>query len=64
MPSVTSRASLKDYHFDGLQKIYYVKTVNSTDINNNNATYYGLAEIVKGWQSWYKEQKNIFDKVQ
>ena len=67
MPSVTSRASLKDYclrrlgfpvieinvdddqledriddaiqywqdyHFDGLQKIYYIKRVDSTDVNN------------------------------
>ena len=33
-------------------------------VNDNNATYYGLAEIVRSWQSWYKEQKEIFDKVQ
>ena len=76
MPSVTSRASLKDYclrrlgfpvieinvdddqledriddaiqywqdyHFDGLQKIYYVKSVNSTDINNK---YIDLTNVV------------------
>jgi hypothetical protein len=76
MPSVTSRASLKDYclrrlgfpvieinvdddqledriddaiqywqdyHFDGLQKIYYIKRVDSTDVNNkyiNLTNYY------------------------
>ena len=31
--------------------------------NDNNATYYGLAEIVRSWQSWYKENKKIFDSV-
>ena len=24
----------QDYHFDGLQKVYWIKTVNQTDINN------------------------------
>jgi len=24
----------QDYHFDGLQKVYYIKAVNATDINN------------------------------
>ena len=31
--------------------------------NDNNATYYGLAEIVRSWQSWYKEQKEIFESI-
>ena len=31
--------------------------------NDNNATYYGLAEIVRSWQSWYRENKKIFDSV-
>ena len=33
-------------------------------VNDNNATYYKLVEHIKGWQSWYKEQKKIFDNVQ
>ena len=32
-------------------------------VNDNNATYYGLAEIVRSWQSWYKEQKEIFESI-
>lgn len=76
MPSVTSRASLKDYclrrlgfpvieinvdddqledriddaiqywqdyHFDGLQKIYYIKRVDSTDVNNK---YINLTNVL------------------
>jgi len=33
-------------------------------VNDNNATYYKIVEIVKAWQSWYKENKKIFDGVQ
>ena len=33
-------------------------------VNDNNAAYYKLVEQVKGWQSWYKENKKIFDGVQ
>jgi hypothetical protein len=33
----------QDYHFDGLQKIYYVKSVNSTDISNK---YIDLNNVV------------------
>ena len=32
-------------------------------VNDNNATYYKVVEIVKAWQSWYKENKKIFDSV-
>ena len=32
-------------------------------VNDNNATYYKIVEIVKGWQLWYKENKEIFDSV-
>jgi hypothetical protein len=33
-------------------------------VNDNNATYYKIVEIVKAWQLWYKENKKIFDSVQ
>lgn len=33
-------------------------------VNDNNATYYKLAEQVKGWQEWYYKNKKIFDGVQ
>ncbi len=31
----------QDYHFDGLQKIYFIKRIDQTDINNR---YLNLAE--------------------
>lgn len=33
-------------------------------VNDNNATYYKLAEQVKAWQEWYYKNKKIFDSVQ
>jgi hypothetical protein len=32
-------------------------------VNDNNATYYKIVEIVKAWQLWYKENQKIFDGV-
>jgi hypothetical protein len=34
-----------------------------TTVNENYNTYYELVNIVKGWQSWYKTQKEIFEGV-
>jgi len=33
----------QDYHFDGLQKVYYIKRVDSTDVNNK---YIDLNNVV------------------
>ena len=33
-------------------------------VNENNGTYYEIANKLRGWQEWYKEQKKIFDRVQ
>ena len=33
-------------------------------VNDNNATYYQIAERLKGWQEWYKSQKKIFEDAQ
>jgi hypothetical protein len=35
-----------------------------TTVNDNNATYYEVANRLKAWQQWYKEQKKIFDNIQ
>ena len=32
-------------------------------VNDNNATYYKVVEIVKGWQEWYRKNKEIYDNV-
>ena len=32
-------------------------------VNDNNATYYKVVEIVKGWQDWYRKNKEIFESV-
>ena len=34
-----------------------------TTVNENYDTYYELVNIVKGWQKWYNEQKQIFESV-
>jgi hypothetical protein len=34
-----------------------------TTVNENYDTYYELVNIVKGWQKWYTEQKQIFESV-
>jgi hypothetical protein len=34
-----------------------------TTVNENYDTYYELVNIVKGWQKWYIEQKQIFESV-
>ena len=33
-------------------------------VNNNNTTYYEVANRLKAWQQWYKDQKKIFDNIQ
>ena len=35
-----------------------------TTVNDNNATYYEVANRLKAWQQWYREQKKIFDNIQ
>ena len=32
-------------------------------VNDNNATYYKIVEQVKGWQEWYRKNKEIYDNV-
>ena len=32
-------------------------------VTDNYATYYELAEKLKAWQEWYKNNKNFFDKA-
>lgn len=32
-------------------------------VTENYGLYYQQREIIKGWQEWYKEQKNIFEEV-
>jgi len=32
-------------------------------VNENYGTYYEIVNKLKGWQSWYKEQKQIFESV-
>jgi len=33
-------------------------------VNDNNTTYYEVANRLKAWQQWYKDQKKIFDNIQ
>ena len=35
----------------------------STTINNNYTSYYECAVKVETWNSWYQEQKRIFESV-
>lgn len=32
-------------------------------VNENYGTYYEIVNKLKGWQAWYKEQKQIFESV-
>ena len=32
-------------------------------VNENYGTYYEIVNKLKGWQSWYKEQKQIYESV-
>jgi hypothetical protein len=32
-------------------------------VNENYGTYYEIVNKLKAWQSWYKEQKQIFESV-
>lgn len=32
-------------------------------VTDNYGTYYQLVEQVKGWQTWYKQQKQIFEEI-
>lgn len=45
----------------GTSEIKIVDLLNT--VNDNNATYYKLAEQVKGWQEWYIKNKKISDSV-
>jgi hypothetical protein len=45
----------------GTSKITIAELLNT--VNENNATYYKLAEQVKGWQDWYYKNKKIHEST-
>jgi hypothetical protein len=61
----SSQSELPDssiHTITGTSEVTVAQLLNT--VNDNNATYYKLAEQVKGWQEWYYKNKKIHEGLQ
>lgn len=61
----SSQSELPDssiHTITGTSEVTVAQLLNT--VNDNNATYYKLAEQVRGWQEWYYKNKKIHEGLQ